>query len=114
MHLTGSIPVKVVNQQTSLGHDGKSYHAPVTQAVVYIQAVHVRCSQSEIHVELPRMNKKGIQGQERKVSGEALGPGQFGLSTGIDPMYRGPASLEAVSESSESAAQSALQGLTCD
>ena len=48
------------------------------------------------------------------LSGEALGPGQFGLSTGIDPTYRGPASLEAVSESSESAAQVALQGLTCD
>ena len=48
------------------------------------------------------------------VSGEALGPGRFGLSAGIDPTYRGPASLEAVSESSESAAQVALQGLTCD
>ena len=48
------------------------------------------------------------------MSGEALGPRQFGLSTGIDPTYRGPASLEAVSESSVSAAQVALQGLTCE
>ena len=48
------------------------------------------------------------------LSGEALGLGRFGLSTGIDPMYRGPASLEAVSESSESVAQVALQGLTCE
>ena len=30
------------------------------------------------------------------VSGEALGPRWFRLSTGIDPTYRGPASLEAV------------------
>ena len=30
----------------------------------------------------------------RFLSGEALSLGQFGLSTGIDPMYRGPASLE--------------------
>ena len=48
------------------------------------------------------------------LSGEALGPRRFGLSAGIDPTYRGPASLEAVSESSVSAAQVALQGLTCD
>ena len=48
------------------------------------------------------------------VSGEVLGPRRFGLSAGIDPTYRGPASLEAVSESSVSAAQVALQGLTCD
>ena len=48
------------------------------------------------------------------MSGEALGLRRFGLSAGIDPMYRGPASLEAVSESSESAAQAALQGLTCE
>ena len=38
---------------------------------------------------------------------------KFRLSAGIDPTYRGPASLEAVSESSELAAQVALQGLTC-
>ena len=49
-----------------LGHDGKSYRAPVAQAVGYIQAVHIRHSQSEIHVELPRMSEKGIQRQERK------------------------------------------------
>ena len=49
-----------------------------------------------------------------KVSGEAFGPRRFRLSAGIDPMYRGPASLEVVSESSESAAQVALQGLTCE
>ena len=49
-----------------------------------------------------------------RLSGEALGLGQFGLSAGIDPTYRGPASLEAVSKSSESVAQGALQGLTCD
>ena len=48
------------------------------------------------------------------LSGEALGLGWFGLSTGIDPMYKGPASLEAVSKSSESVAQVALQGLTCE
>ena len=48
------------------------------------------------------------------LSGEALGPRRFGLSAGIDPTYRGPASLEVVSESSVSAAQVALQGLTCD
>ena len=48
------------------------------------------------------------------LSGEALGPRWFGLSAGIDPMYRGPASLEAVSKSSESVAQVALQGLTCE
>ena len=52
--------------------------------------------------------------QRRQLSGEALGPGQFGLSAGIDPTCRGPASLEAVSKSSESAAQGALQGLTCE
>ena len=49
-----------------LGHDGKSYCAPVVQVVVYIQAVHIRCSQSKIHVELPRVRKKGMQRQERK------------------------------------------------
>ena len=48
------------------------------------------------------------------LSGEALGPRRFGLSTGIDPTYRGLASLEAVSESSVSVAQVALQGLTCE
>ena len=48
------------------------------------------------------------------LSGEALGPRRFGLSAGIDPTYRGPASLGAVSESSVSAAQVALQGLTCE
>ena len=48
------------------------------------------------------------------MSGEALCLGQFGLSAGIDPTYRGPASLQAVSESSESVAQAALQGLTCE
>ena len=48
------------------------------------------------------------------MSGEALGPGRFGLRAGINPMYRGPASLEAVSKSSESVAQVALQGLTCE
>ena len=48
------------------------------------------------------------------MSGEAFSPGWFGLSAGIDPTYRGPASLEVVSESSESAAQAALQGLTCE
>ena len=48
------------------------------------------------------------------MSGEALGPGRFRLSAGIDPMCRGLASLEVVSESSESAAQMALQGLTCE
>ena len=49
-----------------------------------------------------------------QVSGEALSPGWFGLSTGIDPTCRGLASLKVVSESSESAAQMALQGLTCE
>ena len=47
--------------QTRLGHNGKSYCAPVAQVVVYIQAVHVRCSQSETHVELPRVSEKGMQ-----------------------------------------------------
>ena len=46
-----------------------------------------------------------IQDQNVKVSGEALGPRRFRLSAGIDPTYRGPASLEAVSESSVSVAQ---------
>ena len=55
-----------------------------------------------------------LRQQMTSLSGEALGPGQFGLSAGIDPTYRGPASLEAVSKSSESAAQVALQGLTCE
>ena len=48
------------------------------------------------------------------LSGEAFSLGWFRLSTGIDPMYRGPASLEVVSKSSESTAQAALQGLTCE
>ena len=49
------------------------------------------------------------------VSGEGPIPVRPGsVSTGIDPTYRGPASLEAVSESSVSAAQVALQGLTCE
>ena len=48
------------------------------------------------------------------VSGEPLGPRRFRLSAGIDPTYRGLASLGAVSESSVSAAQVALQGLTCE
>src|ERR1700677_1145728 len=49
-----------------LRHDGKSYRAPVAQAVVYIHAAHVRRSQSEIHVELPRVSEKGMRRQERK------------------------------------------------